>query len=295
MNLGDQCESEVVTFMAPHKQGWLSKQNHNGMKSWKKHWFVLTEHVLYYLHAPGQKDPRLILPMDNVRVGRGSTDTVIKLVSADGKNLKITKNIDGSMELQSYKSFYLKATNKAEREDWFKALEHEMEQDPVQRSQRLKMTRATSSQNVSTRDIQSSKQMHKLKDRGPLELPKPIAMGWMQKRGEGNSAWKRRYFALIDPPAEQNIGIALYYFGSPQLMDRMLELGEQTQKGQLFLEKVNKVRVIEENSSSSRKPKSPIIELVCTDRTWIFRPDDFEYWIEFLRAKCSHASEKLKL
>ena len=37
---------------------------------WKKHWFVLSEHVLYYFDSPGDEKPRLILPMDSVRVGR---------------------------------------------------------------------------------------------------------------------------------------------------------------------------------------------------------------------------------
>ena len=31
MNEGDQWEGEVVTFMAPNKAGWLSKQNHGGL------------------------------------------------------------------------------------------------------------------------------------------------------------------------------------------------------------------------------------------------------------------------
>lgn len=52
-----------------------------------------------------------------------------------------------------------------------------------------------------------------------------------------------RYVALIDPPAETGIGIALYYFVSKQMMNRMLEIGEQTQKGQLFLEHVQRISV----------------------------------------------------
>ena len=38
--------------------------------TWKKHWFVLSEHVLYYFDSPGEDKPKLILPMDSVRVGR---------------------------------------------------------------------------------------------------------------------------------------------------------------------------------------------------------------------------------
>lgn len=40
-----------------------------------------------------------------------------------------------------------------------------------------------------------------------------------------------RYFALIDPQDEHaQLGPALYYFGSEQLMHRMIDLGEKTQK-----------------------------------------------------------------
>jgi len=38
--------------------------------TWKKNWFVLSEHVLYYFDSPGEDKPKLTLPMDSVRVGR---------------------------------------------------------------------------------------------------------------------------------------------------------------------------------------------------------------------------------
>ena len=63
MNEGDQWEGEVVTFMAPHKAGWLSKQTHSAFQSWHRQWFVLSEHVLYYFNAPGEDSPKCILPM----------------------------------------------------------------------------------------------------------------------------------------------------------------------------------------------------------------------------------------
>ena len=58
---------------------------------WNKHWFVLSEHVLYYFNSPGEDKPRLILPMDNVRVGLNKDSLTITLVSADGNKLKCTK------------------------------------------------------------------------------------------------------------------------------------------------------------------------------------------------------------
>ena len=60
----------------------------------------------------------------------------------------------------------------------------------------------------------------------------------MHKRGEGFSAWKRRYFALIDSP---EVGCAVYYFEHQKDLARLMEIGEQKQKGQLFLEHDRKV------------------------------------------------------
>ena len=123
MNEGDQWEGDVVTFMAPNKSGWLHKQNHGttfGGK-WKKHWFVLSEHVLYYFDSPGDEKPRLILPMDSVRVGRDTeNDRLLQIVNADGfSTLKCTKCLDnGRMELQTYKDFVMRAANQEERDEW---------------------------------------------------------------------------------------------------------------------------------------------------------------------------------
>ena len=41
----DMWESDVVTFIAPHKAGWLNKKTTKG--TWKKHWFVLADSCLY--------------------------------------------------------------------------------------------------------------------------------------------------------------------------------------------------------------------------------------------------------
>ena len=77
-----------------------------------------------------------------------------------------------------------------------------------------------------------------------------------------------------------NLGCALYYFESQKDLDRMMEIGAQTQKGQLFLEHVRKVSV-----ATDSQDKSAIIQLVCEGRTWKMRPEtpeSFNYWMETL-------------
>eukprot|EP00615_Pteridomonas_danica_P012316 CAMPEP_0114354854 /NCGR_PEP_ID=MMETSP0101-20121206/19787_1 /TAXON_ID=38822 ORGANISM="Pteridomonas danica, Strain PT" /NCGR_SAMPLE_ID=MMETSP0101 /ASSEMBLY_ACC=CAM_ASM_000211 /LENGTH=568 /DNA_ID=CAMNT_0001496521 /DNA_START=60 /DNA_END=1766 /DNA_ORIENTATION=+ len=295
MNEGDQWEGEVVTFMAPNKSGWLSKANHaSSLSKWKKHWFVLTEHVLYYFDSPGDDKPRLIMPMDSVRIGRSvKNDTEIEIVPADGTGfIKCTKTLqNGKMELQQYKDFVIKASNKEERDEWYESLRDDIEPDPVQRMtrerqrlQKLKkkelLKRTESSAMIKNR--KEGKDSIRLEGRGLLELPPPVAMGFMHKRGESMTAWKRRFFALIDPPEEMNLGAALYYFTSQQDMERLLEIGLQTQKGQLFLEFIQKVVV-----ATDKKDNSAIIQLVCEGRTWKIRPEtpeSFNFWMETLEA-----------
>ena len=53
MSDGNAVESDVVTFMAPVMQGWLSKQGTGTFAGWKKHWFVLADTCLYYFARQG--------------------------------------------------------------------------------------------------------------------------------------------------------------------------------------------------------------------------------------------------
>ncbi len=76
------------------------------------------------------------------------------------------------------------------------------------------------------------------------------------------------------------LGCALYYFATEKELTRMLEIGEQTQKGQLFLDHVKRVAV-----ATDALDKSAIIQLVCEGRTWKIRPEtpeSFNYWMEVL-------------
>ena len=152
-----------------------------------------------------------------------------------------------------------------------------------QRAQRQKEKEAMKGRDAAAeRMVKSGKDSSRLAGIGRLELPPPVAKGWMHKRGESMSAWKRRYFALIDPPEELGLGAAIYYFGAEKDLTRLLELGEQSQKGQLFLEHVKKVA-----TATDDLDRTAIIQLVCEGRTWKIRPEtpeSFNYWREVLES-----------
>ncbi|VDM79712.1 unnamed protein product [Strongylus vulgaris] len=61
-------------FLHPDREGWLYKQSSSqfisGPLSWKRRWFVLSDSCLYYFDQTGDKEPRGIIPLQNVGVRR---------------------------------------------------------------------------------------------------------------------------------------------------------------------------------------------------------------------------------
>ena len=49
----------------------------------------------------------------------------------------------------------------------------------------------------------------------PLPIPRPIAQGWMRKRADISTGWKRRYFVLF--PDFDYGGITLFYYVNQQV------------------------------------------------------------------------------
>jgi cytohesin len=55
------------TFFNPDKEGWLWKQG-GRYKSWKRRWFILNDNCLYYFEFTTDKEPRGIIPLENILV-----------------------------------------------------------------------------------------------------------------------------------------------------------------------------------------------------------------------------------
>ncbi|XP_076684105.1 cytohesin steppke isoform X3 [Andrena cerasifolii] len=55
------------TFFNPDKEGWLWKQG-GRYKSWKRRWFILNDNCLYYFEYTTDKEPRGIIPLENIQV-----------------------------------------------------------------------------------------------------------------------------------------------------------------------------------------------------------------------------------
>lgn len=55
------------TFFNPDREGWLVKEG--GLhKSWRKRYFILKDNCLYYFKNSGDREPRGIIPLENLQV-----------------------------------------------------------------------------------------------------------------------------------------------------------------------------------------------------------------------------------
>ncbi|XP_043456337.1 cytohesin-2 isoform X1 [Prionailurus bengalensis] len=55
------------TFFNPDREGWLLKLG-GRVKTWKRRWFILTDNCLYYFEYTTDKEPRGIIPLENLSI-----------------------------------------------------------------------------------------------------------------------------------------------------------------------------------------------------------------------------------
>ena len=98
----------------------------------------------------------------------------------------------------------------------------------------------------------------------------PLRSGWMRKRGEMNTAWRRRYFALFND--FESGGFVLAYFLSKEQCTR----NPTSCKGAVELSAVLAVRHVKQGAGYNRDA----IELITKERTWALAPgaDEFSSW-----------------
>ncbi|TVC15233.1 Cytohesin-2 [Bagarius yarrelli] len=55
------------TFFNPDREGWLLKEG-GRVKTWKRRWFILTDSCLYYFQYTTDKEPKGIVPLENLSI-----------------------------------------------------------------------------------------------------------------------------------------------------------------------------------------------------------------------------------
>jgi len=116
------------TFFNPDKEGWLWKQG-GRYKSWKRRWFILNDNCLYYFEFTTDKEPRGIIPLENISirdVSDRSKQHCFELFCSGNEVIKACKtDSDGKVVEGKHTVYRMSASTEEEKDDWIKCIQCE--------------------------------------------------------------------------------------------------------------------------------------------------------------------------
>lgn len=121
------------TFFNPDREGWLWKQG-GRVKSWKRRWFILSDKCLYYFEYTTDKEPRGIIPLENVSV-RIVQDRhkqhCFELYAVGAPCIKACKtDSDGKVVEGKHSVYRMSAATQEEKDEWVRCIERSTTQHP---------------------------------------------------------------------------------------------------------------------------------------------------------------------
>ncbi|XP_035704912.1 cytohesin-1 [Folsomia candida] len=123
------------TFFNPDKEGWLWKQG-GRYKTWKRRWFILNDNCLYYFEFTTDKEPRGIIPLENVGV-RVISDApkakqfTFEIFSKNSDFIKACKtDSDGRVVEGKHAVYRMSAGSEEERAVWVLCLKKSISYSP---------------------------------------------------------------------------------------------------------------------------------------------------------------------
>ncbi|XP_066519486.1 cytohesin 4b [Hoplias malabaricus] len=123
------------TFFNPDREGWLLKLG-GRVKTWKRRWFILTDNCLYYFEFTTDKEPRGIIPLENLcvrEVNYSRKPYCLELYNPNSKGQKIKAcktETDGRVVEGKHQSYMICASSAEERDDWIESIRASITKDP---------------------------------------------------------------------------------------------------------------------------------------------------------------------
>ncbi|XP_070506933.1 cytohesin-1 [Chironomus tepperi] len=124
------------TFFNPDKEGWLWKQG-GRYKSWKRRWFILNDNCLYYFEFTTDKEPRGIIPLENIMVREckandKSKQHCFELYATGGAEIiKACKtDSEGKVVEGKHNVYRMSAATEEEKNEWIRLLKHSIAHNP---------------------------------------------------------------------------------------------------------------------------------------------------------------------
>ncbi|XP_077022244.1 cytohesin-1 isoform X1 [Tamandua tetradactyla] len=122
------------TFFNPDREGWLLKLG-GRVKTWKRRWFILTDNCLYYFEYTTDKEPRGIIPLENLSIREvedSKKPNCFELYIPDNKDrvIKACKTeADGRVVEGNHTVYRISAPTPEEKEEWIKCIKEQSHGD----------------------------------------------------------------------------------------------------------------------------------------------------------------------
>lgn len=106
------------------------------VKTWKRRWFILTDNCLYYFEYTTDKEPRGIIPLENLSIREvedSKKPNCFELYIPDNKDqvIKACKTeADGRVVEGNHTVYRISAPTPEEKEDWIKCIKAAISRDP---------------------------------------------------------------------------------------------------------------------------------------------------------------------
>ncbi|XP_050032930.3 cytohesin-1 isoform X1 [Dermacentor andersoni] len=121
------------TFFNPDREGWLWKQG-GRYKSWKRRWFILNDNCLYYFEYTTDKEPRGIIPLENVQVKEVQDrhkPNCFELFSVGSELIKACKtDSEGKVVEGKHTVYRMSAATPEEKDQWIQCLRQSISHNP---------------------------------------------------------------------------------------------------------------------------------------------------------------------
>ncbi|TNN03215.1 hypothetical protein fugu_000244, partial [Takifugu bimaculatus] len=129
------------TFFNPDREGWLLKLALNlspggRVKTWKRRWFILTDNCLYYFEYTTDKEPRGIIPLENLSIREvedSKKPNCFELFIPDHKDqvIKACKTEADGRVVEGNHTFYrISAPTAEEKDEWISSIKAAISRDP---------------------------------------------------------------------------------------------------------------------------------------------------------------------
>ncbi|KAL5018132.1 hypothetical protein ScPMuIL_003854 [Solemya velum] len=123
------------TFFNPDKEGWLWKQG-GRYRSWKRRWFILNDNCLYYFQYTQDKEPKGIIPLENLQVRevpaeKSNKPNSFELYAASNDIIKACK-VDGEGKVVEgrHNVYRMSAAKPLEKDEWIKCIKASISDNP---------------------------------------------------------------------------------------------------------------------------------------------------------------------